>query len=63
MHTTTTTQPLLDIADLCGMFEESESASLTARKDAEYNAPDPKPDILSLQRSRQRRAETAAGQP
>ena len=26
---------LLDVADLCRMFEESESASLTARKDAE----------------------------
>jgi hypothetical protein len=32
---TQTTQPLLDVADLCRMFEESESASLTARKDAE----------------------------
>ena len=30
-----TTQPLLDVADLCRMFEESESASLTSRKDAE----------------------------
>ena len=27
--------PLLDVADLCRMFEESESASLTARKNAE----------------------------
>jgi hypothetical protein len=27
--------PLLDVADLCRMFEESESASLTSRKDAE----------------------------
>ena len=35
MHTTTTAQSLLDVADLCRMFEESESASLTARKDAE----------------------------
>jgi hypothetical protein len=33
--TQTPTQPLLDVADLCRMFEESESASLTARKDAE----------------------------
>jgi hypothetical protein len=28
-------QSLLDVADLCRMFEESESASLSARKDAE----------------------------
>jgi hypothetical protein len=28
-------QPLLDVSDLCRMFEESESASLTSRKDAE----------------------------
>jgi hypothetical protein len=29
------TTNLLDVADLCRMFEESESASLSARKDAE----------------------------
>lgn len=34
MHTTNPA-PLLDVTDLCRMFEESESASLTARKDAE----------------------------
>jgi len=31
----TTRQPLLDISDLCRMFEESASARLTSRKDAE----------------------------
>jgi hypothetical protein len=33
--TNPTTTNLLDVADLCRMFEESESASLMARKDAE----------------------------
>jgi hypothetical protein len=32
---TETTISLLDVSDLCRMFEESESASLTSRKDAE----------------------------
>src|SRR6478752_7320081 len=33
--THTPSEPLLDVADLCRMFEESESASLASRKDAE----------------------------